>query len=184
MNLKRKLLLPVMGAFMAVAVVPTTQAAGTLTGQIGVQLIIGAGCTVANGNTNGGTNNWGNLDFGTYSNLTSIIDGTVVGSDGTNAVTVTCSTGLSPTLSLNGGLYGSGNTRSVSSNGGTTLIPYRLYSDSARTNIIDVNTPITLASNGSPQNIPIYGRIVPADQSNTAPAAGTYVDTVVATLAW
>lgn len=159
-------------------------AATVLTGQIGVQLVIGAGCTVENGNTSSGTNNWGNLDFGTHPNLTSIIDGSVGNTSGTNTVTITCSTGLSPTLSLNGGLHGSGNTRNVSSNDGTVLIPYRLYSDSTRTNTINVNTPITLTPIGTPQNIPIYGRVIPTDQTNTAPAAGTYVDTVVATLAW
>jgi len=54
------------------------QAAGTLTGQVGVQLIISTGCTVGNGSTTGGTNQWGTLNFGNYADLTSIINGTVV----------------------------------------------------------------------------------------------------------
>lgn len=37
---------------------------------------------------------------------------------------------------------------------------------------------------GTAQSIPIYGRIIPADQSSTAPTAGTYTDTVTATLSW
>ncbi|MOA35770.1 Spore Coat Protein U domain protein [compost metagenome] len=69
------------------------------------------------------------------------------------------------------------------SSGGDT-IPYRLYSDSARTTEIAINTPIALTTGTTAQNIPIYGRVLPGDQLSTSPAAGTYNDTVVATLSW
>ncbi len=157
-------------------------AAGTLTGQVGVQLTISTGCTVGNGTATGGTNQWGTLNFGNYADLTSVINGTVFGADGTNAVTITCSTGLSPTLSLNGGLAPSGATRTMTSSGNSIL--YRLYSNAARTSEIAINTPVSLTAGTTPQNFPIYGRVLPADQTNTSPAAGTYNDTVVATLAW
>ncbi|WP_458368314.1 spore coat protein U domain-containing protein, partial [Rahnella perminowiae] len=49
---------------------------------------------------------------------------------------------------------------------------------------IAINTPITLTTGTTAQNIPIYGRVLPADQTSTTPAAGTYNDTVVATLSW
>lgn len=166
------------------AIQPVSAAAtGSLTGEIGVQVIIGSACTVGNGNGSTGTNKWGTLDFGAYGDLKYTIDGSVKGADG--AVNVTCSTGLSPALTLDGGLYGNGTVRSMSSDSGTTLVPYRLYSDSARTTEIDVGGTISLAANGTAQSIPIYGRILPSDQgANTSPAAGTYVDTVIATLAW
>jgi len=158
------------------------QAAGTLTGQVGIQLTISTGCTVGNGTATGGTNQWGTLNFGNYADLTSVINGTVLGANGTSAVTVTCSTGLSPTLSLNGGLAATGGLRTMTSSGNS--IPYRLYSDTARTTEIAINTPITLGTGTTAQNIPIYGRVLPADQTSTTPAAGTYNDTVVATLSW
>lgn len=157
---------------------------GTLTGELGVQVIIGSGCTVGNGDASTSTNKWGTLDFGSYADLANVIDGSVIGADGTSAVTVTCSSGLSPTLTLDGGQYGNGSLRNVSSDSGTTLIPYRLYSDSARSSEIAIGDSLSLTADGNAQNIPIYGRILPSDQSTTAPAAGTYVDTVVATLAW
>lgn len=185
---KNKLLFSALTAALlsSAAIQPVSAAAtGSLTGEIGVQVIIGSACTVGNGDGSTGTNKWGTLDFGTYADLKYTIDGSVTGADGSGAVTVTCSTGLSPTLTLDGGLYGDGTVRSVSSDSGTTRVPYRLYSDSARTNEIDVGDTISLAATGTAQNIPIYGRILPSDQgANTSPAAGTYVDTVIATLAW
>lgn len=164
------------------SLVAGTQAAGTLSGKIGVQLVIGSGCTINNNSIADGNNEWGTLNFGTQSSLNNIIDGSVTGSDGAKSVSVICSEGLSPTLSLDAGQYGSGNTRNLSSDGGTTLIPYRLYSDSARSSVINPNTPFSLTD--SSEDIPVYGRILPADQTKTAPAAGTYTDIVLATLAW
>ena len=160
------------------------QAAGTLTGQVGVQLIISTGCTVGNGSTTGGTNQWGTLNFGNYADLTSIINGTVTGTNG-SAVTITCSTGLTPTLSLNGGLAATGAVRAMTFD--ANKISYRLYSDAARTTEIGINTPIALTTGTTAQNIPIYGRVLPGDQTGaggTAPPAGTYNDTVVATISW
>lgn len=183
---KNKLLLSALTAALlsSAAMQPISAATtGSLTGEIGVQVIIGSACTVGNGDGSTGTNKWGTLDFGTYADLKYTIDGSVTGADGSGAVTVTCSTGLSPTLTLDGGLHGDGTVRSVSS--GTAQIPYRLYSDSARTTEIKAGDTISLTPTGTAQNIPIYGRILPSDQDgNTSPAAGTYADTVIATLAW
>ncbi|MEG3133389.1 spore coat protein U domain-containing protein [Rouxiella sp. T17] len=156
-------------------------AAGTLTGQIGVQLTISAGCTVGNGSVTAGVNQWGNINFGNYSDLTNVVNGTLIGANGTSAVTVTCSTGLTPTLSLNAGNNGGTGVRAMTA-GGATTIPYRLYSNTARTTEIGINTPIALAIGA--QDFPIYARVLPADQTTTAPAAATYNDTVVATIAW
>lgn len=171
---------------LTIATVLTTplaaSAAGTLTGQVGIQVVISDGCTVGNNDSSGSTNNWGSINFGTYADLANIIDGSVLGSDGSSSVTVTCTSGLSPTLTLDGGLNGSSTLRNMTS--GTTLIPYRLYSDSSRSTEIAVNGSVSLTADGTEQDVPIYGRILPSDQSTTSPASGTYVDTVTATLAW
>jgi len=181
MGEKNSLLLAILAA-VTLTLATGAQAAGTLPGQVGVQLTISTGCTVGNGTATGGTNQWGTLNFGNYADLTSVINGTVLGANGTSAVTVTCSTGLSPTLSLNGGLAATGGVRTMTSSGNS--IPYRLYSDAARTTEIAINTPVTLGTGTTAQNIPIYGRVLPSDQTSTTPAAGTYNDTVVATLSW
>lgn len=161
---------------------------GTLTGQIGVQVTIASGCAVANGSSSSGTNSWGTLNFGSYADLTSAIKGTVLGSDGTNAVTVTCSKELSPKLTLDGGLNEStsSSVRNMAMTSGTTSsdIAYRLYSDSSYSKEITPGSSINLSADGTAQNIPIYGRILKEDQTSTAPASGTYTDTVTATLSW
>ncbi|MBT0721204.1 Csu type fimbrial protein [Rosenbergiella collisarenosi] len=155
---------------------------GTLSGQVGVQVIISEGCTVGNNTSSGTANEWGSINFGTYADLSNIINGTVLGSNGTDTVTVTCTSGLSPTLTLNGGGNQANQLRSMVS--GSTTIPYRLYSDSSYSKEIPVNGSIALAADGTAQSIPLYGRILPGDQKSSAPTAGTYTDTVTATLSW
>lgn len=181
MNMKKKVLLSLI-ASATLALSANSMAAGLLTGQLGVQLIISTGCTIGNGSVVGGTNQWGTLNFGNYADLTSVINGNAVGADGTSSLTVTCSTGLTPTLLLDGGLASTGALRGMRA--GLVTIPYRLYSNAARTTEIAINSPIALSTSGSVQNIPIYGRVLPADQASTTPAAGTYTDTVIATIAW
>ncbi len=181
----KKLPVSLRTSLLAMVLVGSAYADGTLTGNLGISLTIGDGCLVTNSSVSDSTNQWGSLDFGSYSNLSNVIDASVTDSQGSGSMTVTCTSGLSPTMVLDGGLYGDGSNRYVSSDGGTTLIPYRLYSDSARTETIALNGSVSLTADGTAQNVPVYGRILPADQgSNTAPASGTYTDTVVATLSW
>ncbi|MEW6484605.1 Csu type fimbrial protein [Tatumella ptyseos] len=188
----RKTLLITLGCALTTALTSLSASAteGTLTGQVGVEVTIKEGCTVANGSSSSGTNSWGTLNFGTYADLTSIINGSVLGSGGKDAVTVTCTAGLSPTLTLDGGLNESGNVRNMvntTTTSGTTTssdIAYHLYSDASYDTEIKPGTSISLTASGDAQSIPIYGRILPTGQSSTAPASGTYTDTVTATLAW
>jgi len=187
MNIKKYSLL---GLLVASSLIPiTSQAAGALTGTLSVQLIIGNGCTVTNGAT-AGNPLWGTVNFGNYSDLNSPITGSVQSTTAGN-VTITCSTGLTPSISLNGGLNPTTTApiaRTMTSlAAGATPILYRLYFDPARTREYQINTPQALAtvtSGTTTQNIPIYGYINPVDQTNKTPATGTYNDTVVATLSW
>lgn len=172
-----------LAGLMSMALFSPAQAAGTLNGEIGVKLTIGAGCTVSNGGVANGVNNWGTIDFGTHSNLTNAIDGTLIGTNGTSTISINCTDGLTANLALDGGLYGSGGLRSMSA-GGPDRVAYRLYSDSGRSDEITVNASIPVVADGSAQSIPIFGRVVPADQGSTSPAAGTYSDTILATLTW
>jgi len=188
----RKALLITLGCALTTALTSLSASAaeGTLTGQVGVAVTIKEGCTVANGSSSSGTNSWGTLNFGTYADLTSAINGSVLGSDGTDAVTVTCTDGLSPTLTLDGGLNESDSVRNMvatttsSTTTTTSDIAYHLYSDASYGTEIKPGDSISLTANGDAQSIPIYGRILPGDQTSTAPASGTYTDTVTATLAW
>jgi len=121
--------------------------------------------------------------------LNTLINGTVQSTIGGN-VQVICSTGLRPSISLNAGTNAqAGGGRALVDTNATsaTPIPYQLYADPAHSKVYEPDTPqelpaITAANTA--QNIPIYGVIDPKQQTNKTPAAGTYTDTVTATLSW
>lgn len=173
------------GLLLAMFGLSTAQAAGTLVGQVGVQMVIGAGCTVINGSVSGGINQWGTVDFGTLADLTNVVDAQTVGTSGN--IQIQCSTGLTPSLTVNAGLHASGGERFMQNTTTTSsTIAYVLYSDAARSSLIESNTPVDISSvaTGAAINIPLYGRVVPTGQSTPTPTAGTYTDTLLVTLAW
>lgn len=133
----------------------TAQAAGTLIGQVGVQMVIGAGCTIINGSVSGGINQWGTLDFGSHSDLTNVVDAQTVGTSGN--IQIQCSTGLTPSLTVNAGLHASGGQRYMQNTTTTSsTIAYNIYSDAARSALIQANTPVDISSvsTGTAVNIP------------------------------
>lgn len=67
-------------------------AAGTIQGNLGVTLTIGAGCVVGGGNSAGSANDFGAISFGTYSSLSNIIDASATGSGGAGTLSLTCTT--------------------------------------------------------------------------------------------
>ncbi len=178
MRLKNRLSVLVIASTAILTYSNYANAAGTLSGQIGVEVTIGSGCSVAN--SGGNTNTWGTLNFGEYSDLVNTINGSVVGTSATVGLQVTCTDLLPYKLSFDEGLNFSGLRRL---NLGTNYIPYRLYSDAGYTAEISTGE-ITRVGTGALESIPVYGRILPSDQTNTAPAAGKYIDTVTATLIW
>ncbi len=187
MDIKKYSLL---GLLVAASLIPvSSQAAGTTTGTLGVTLTIAEGCSVNNGSPTAGQNQWGSLNFGTYSDLNTIINGTVQSTVGGN-VQIICTTGLTPSISLNAGANAqAGGERALVATGvtGATPIPYRLFADPGHSKEYVANTPQVLpiiTTADTAQNIPIYGLITPSEQTNKTPAAGTYNDTVTATLSW
>lgn len=182
MMLNNKLL--VAGFVMAAFSQAPAQAAGTLTGQVGVQMVIGAGCSVTNGTVDGsGVNQWGTLDFGTHPDLANAVDADIAGTSGN--IQIQCSTGLTPSMMVNAGLHSDGNQRNMQNTAGSENIAYSLYSDAARSASIDVDAPVALtAAVGAEMDIPLYGRVVPTGQSSTVPPTGTYTDTLLVTLTW
>lgn len=130
--------------------------AQTATSDMTVQLTTEDSCTVAAGT----------LDFGTSANVgTAAVNGSA-------AITVTCNPGAAWTLTLDNGLN-FGTTREMSN--GTDNVPYDLYSDSLYTTAFASDT-----GTGSGSST-VYGQI-PATAA--AVPAGSYVDTVVATVTY
>lgn len=109
------------GLLSAIVISQPAFAAGTLSGQIGVRVTLGSGCSVSNVR-NGENNRWGNINFGAYGDLANSIDAEVTGSGGGSALTVTCTEDLDSTLTLDGGQFGDAALRYMK----TPAVPSRL----------------------------------------------------------
>jgi len=101
--------------------------------------------------------------------------------DGTGSVVVTCTKGAGTRIDLNnGGNFASGSRRMAA--GAGNFLTYQLYKDTARTTVWGSGGSAGQAIAGAPSKAPrtftVFGR-VPAGQDVSA---GSYADTVVATI--
>lgn len=105
-----------------------------------------------------------------------------VNRDATASVSVTCSSGASFAIAMNGGANGgtSGTTRKMAS--GARLVTYGLYRDAGRATPWYSDAAGTLGGTGTgaAQSFTVYGRVPP----QTTPAPGTYADTVIVTVTY
>lgn len=182
MNSKR-ITLPILATLLTTFGLSPTASSVTINGQIPVSLTITAACTVDNGAGAGST--WGTINFGSHADLNNVIDAQVT-STGGNGITVSCPVGTPVALKIGAGANASASLRRLAPGSGTDYVSYRLYSDSTHTAEIPLSstTGIAIVATGNPQLVPIYARILPADQTVLAPTAGSYTDTVTATIEW
>lgn len=152
-------------------------AATTTTGTLSVKATVVATCNLNSGGTGGGN---ALLNFGNVTSTINAIDADTT-AGGNNGLSIICTNGTPYSVTANTGLNVAGTQRNMKA-GGTDVLPYNLYSDSARANAFPT-TGTTLAGTGTgtAQTVPVYGRI-PAGVA--LPAPGTYVDTVVLTVAY
>ena len=96
---------------------------------------------------------------------------------GGGALSILCSTGTTPTLTIQGGANdgkSTGGTRALF-DGVANYVPYDLYTDSGHSQIVAINGVINLApSTGVAQTVNLYGQAV----GKAGLPAGTYTDTV------
>lgn len=154
--------------------------AGTASGTIGVSLNVTSACVV-NGATNVSATfgNAGTMAFADQPGLFNNVDAQVQTSGG-GALSVLCSPGSSPTLTLGAGQHDNSGQRYLST--GTSSVAYRLFSDAARTQEVAVGGSIPLGNATSAAiSVPIYGRV---NSGGVVLAAGSYTDTVAVTLTW
>ena len=171
----RKLLIA--ATVISLAAIPVSEAA-TVTGSLTVSATLAASCAVNTSTT--GTTTTAVLNFGTVTSMAANIDAST-SSTGGSKVTVLCSNGTGWTLAMNGGSNVSGTQRRMLG-GNTEYVPYNLYSDSARTVAIGINTTaLSGTGTGALQSYDIYGRI-PAGSTLATP--GAYTDTVTLTLTY
>ena len=117
------------------------------------------------------------LAFGGYD---PIVTNDTADLDSTGTVTIACTKGATTTIALNTGSHASGSTRRLSD--GTNFLTYEVYSDSGRSTIwgssgANLLSPAAAPSKAS-RNFTAYGRVVGGQDV----PAGSYTDTVTATV--
>ena len=115
--------------------------------------------------------------FGSYD---PVVANATTNLDGTGTVVVACTKGAGTRIDLGLGSNAQGTTRRMS--GGTDFLTYELYQNTGRTTVwgsgAAAGQPIAAAPSKAARTFTVYGR-VPAGQDV---AAGSYNDTVVATI--
>ena len=146
-------------------------AATSSTFQVSAQIV--AGCLVI-----GGATNYGLLDFGTQSALSTSTLNTSLGG---TTVTFQCTPGVTLSMSLDGGQNSASGTRNLKRSGGSQLLAYQLYSDAAYSQVLGIGASLNVSyADPTAIKLPVYGRTL---LSGTLPA-GIYTDVVQVTVTW
>lgn len=154
--------------------------AGSSSGTIGVLLDVSAACAVNGGSVTANMGQVGSITFPAQSGIFGDVDATLVPTSGSGGISVLCTPGLQPAMTVGTGAHDSGGVRHVAS--GADTLPYRLYSDAGRTSEIAIGQQISLGTaTTSAIDLPIYARV---SGGGVATPAGSYTDTVQVTLSW
>lgn len=152
--------------------------AASITGTVNATLTLTASCQV-NGASGTSGLDFGSLNFGTETALFTSATGQVLGGGG-GALSILCSSGTVPVVKVNAGTNDGksvGGTRALAN--GTNYVPYDLYTDTARTQLLPIGGTISLAtSTGVAQTVNIYGRAV----GKSGLPAGAYTDIIAVQL--
>jgi spore coat protein U-like protein len=158
----------VSGVAIVVAGFASTTSAATATANLGVSATVTNNClisTVA-------------LAFGSYD---PVVANASTDLDGTGTVTVSCTKGATATIGLGLGSNASGSVRRMK-DATTNYLTYELYQDAGRTTIWEDAGAGLVSPGAAPskaaRNFTVYGRVT----SNQDAAAGSFTDTVVATV--
>ncbi|MFV1918279.1 spore coat U domain-containing protein [Sphingomonas sp. MJ1 (PH-R8)] len=148
------------------------------TGSLDVRLIVEEACEISwPGSTIGGGD--AELDFGTTSRIDAAID-REIGTGTVGGIEIRCNAGTTYDVAFGTG-ENAANVDGRAMRGAVNtaqLIPYQIYSDAARTNVLSV---ISVTANGAYQPLPIYGRVPPL---TPAPPADRYTDNVIVTVSF
>jgi len=140
---------------------PAAQAQPT-TGYIDASLRLTPACAVNDvAGGNGASVDFGTLDFGDTTTRFERQDAVLAGSQG-EGIAVRCSTGTAASLQVmvgsNDAHGGPAQHALANVTTGASYIPYDLYLDSARTQVLRNDTAIPIVGDGSSQKIPLYAR--------------------------
>lgn len=142
--------------------------AATATANLGVSATVTNNCTISTAA----------LAFGSYDPVGANASSDL---DSTGTVVVACTKGATATIGLGLGGNAAGSTRRMG-DGASNYLTYELYQDSGRTTVwgnagAGLLSPVAAPSKAA-RNFTVYGRVT----SNQDVAAGSYSDTVVATV--
>jgi len=158
----------VSGMALAIATFAPAASAATATENLGVSATVANNCTISTSA----------VAFGAYDPVGAHASANL---DGTGTVTVACTKGASATIGLGLGANASGSTRRMT-DGSSNYLTYELYQDAGRTTVWSDSGSGLLSPAAAPsvaaRNFTVYGRVA---SSQDVPA-GTYSDTVVATV--
>mgnify|MGYP001669458417 FL=1 len=129
---------------MALAWVSGAQAA-TVAGTVSATLVLTSSCQVNGAAATGGMS-FGNLNFGTANSLFTEADGQVLGGGG-GALSILCSAGTSPTLTVSAGAHDGqsvGGGRALY-DGVANYVPYDLYTDSGHSTLLAIGGGVNLS---------------------------------------
>lgn len=161
--------LGIAGVAAGIAIVMSAETdAGSATANLSVSASVAVNCTISTGA----------LAFGSYDPVVTHASSPL---DGTGSVTIACTKGSSQTIGLGLGSNASGSQRRMT-DGSSNYLNYELYQNSARTTVwgnsgADLYTPAAAPSKAA-RTFTVYGRVA----ANQDVPAGTYTDTVVATV--
>jgi spore coat protein U-like protein len=158
-------------AFAAAAVAcvfGTSVHAGSATASLAMSATVINNCTISTAA----------VAFGSYD---PVVTHAAVDLDSTGSITIACTKGATPMIGLNSGGNASGSTRRLV-DGSSNYLTYEVYKDAARTSLWgnsggDLFTPAAAPSK-SPRTFTAYARVT----SNQDVPAGSYADTVTATV--
>lgn len=122
----------------------------------------------------------GLLDFGNHAGISGTTADAGLVQNG--AFKLACTPGTPLMISIDGGQHYR-TTRNLELSGNTTLVPYRLYSNSSMSPSSEIPVNQSLAVdylNPDAIMLPVYARLTP----NRFQRAGTYTDSLTVTLSW
>jgi spore coat protein U-like protein len=158
----------IVGAALALSAVSTRVEAASANATLAVSASVSNNCTISTSP----------LAFGAYDPIGANASGNL---DATGTVTIACTKGAATTIGINLGNSASGSTRRLTDGSGNYLT-YEAYQDSGRSTVwgnsgTDLLTPSAAPSKAA-RSFTVYGRV----SSNQDVPAGTYGDTLTATV--
>lgn len=165
-----------------VLVASTTAGAATVptSPTFSVNAAIVQGCVVFGSSSQTTGITFGSIDFGSHAAVNVGAVNAMAGNSMGGQAQLVCTPGTTVQISVNGGQYPVGAQRRMS-NGAGKFIPYSLALVQGTPTLLPPNTPVGIATDGTPTALPVRGTV-------TLPGAGTasgiYSDNVQVVVSW